>query len=84
MPSRLERKQVQYMGIGTPAANPPAGQFFLYFKADENLYCKNSAGVETLLSGGGVVNNWIPMFSGGLFATNQTFFSNRSSKENQL
>lgn len=36
----------------TPS-NPPSGSNDLYFKADDNLYMLNSAGVETQVNGGG-------------------------------
>lgn len=38
--------------IATPAT-PPSGSNSLYFKSDNNLYMKNSAGTETQVSGGG-------------------------------
>lgn len=51
MSEKIVNKQVQYLGIATPAGNPKAGRFFLYFKADGLLYKKDSTGTETVLTG---------------------------------
>jgi concanavalin A-like lectin/glucanase superfamily protein len=39
--------------IATPTTNPAAGFLRTYAKSDDNLYKKNSAGVEALIGGGG-------------------------------
>jgi Repeat of unknown function (DUF5907)/Collagen triple helix repeat (20 copies) len=44
---------IEQREISTPATNPPAGSMRLYTKADGNYYKLDSAGVETLLGGGG-------------------------------
>ena len=50
MGAKLNRSPVQYLGIATPVGNPPAGQFFYYFKADGNNYRLDSAGNEIQLN----------------------------------
>ena len=38
--------------IATPSRNPPAGTTLLYVKSDNNVYTKNSAGVEVMVGPG--------------------------------
>lgn len=38
---------------GTPVGSPASGYDYLYFKSDDHLYLKTSAGVETQVDGGG-------------------------------
>ncbi len=55
--------------IATPSGNPSSGFTRAYFKSDDNLYRKNSAGGEALI-GGGASNYWtnIVSESGGSLA----------------
>lgn len=49
MSTKIKRSQIQFLGIATPAGDPPAGEFFLYFKADGLLYKKDDTGTETAI-----------------------------------
>lgn len=53
MPEKVVNSEVQRKQIATPAGNPPAGQFYEYYKADGKLYKKDSAGLETEVNAGG-------------------------------
>lgn len=53
MSQKAARSQTQNRAIATPAGNPPVNEFFVYFKADGNLYKKNSAGVESIVNPSG-------------------------------
>lgn len=41
---------LELIGTSTPASNPVAGSFYLYYKADGLLYKKDSSGVESLIA----------------------------------
>ena len=51
------RKVWQAVKISSSPSAPPSGEMLLYFKADEVLYKKNSADVETAIEGGGGATN---------------------------
>ncbi len=53
MSEKLKRNRVQYLGVVTPVDDPPAGQFFEYYKEDGNLYRKDSTGKEFRVEGNG-------------------------------
>jgi hypothetical protein len=72
------------IGIWVKAENPGAGNSYPMQIIDGNeavgkVLTSDALGRATWQTpggGGGSGVNWIPMFSGGLFATNQTFYSN--------
>jgi hypothetical protein len=51
---------LEFIGTGTPAANPVAGSFYLYYKSDGLLYKKDSLGIETALNTGGGESSLTP------------------------
>ncbi len=63
MPEKLVNSEVQYRPVATPGGNPPAGELFMYFKADKKLYIKDSAGVETEVNSGGGGDNNVEVLS---------------------
>lgn len=50
--------------VSTPAGNPDGGFNYLYFKNDDNLYKKDSAGVEVMIGGFGEANTGNNLWSG--------------------
>jgi hypothetical protein len=42
---------INFHQISTPSSTPGSGTNYLYFKSDDNLYAKNSAGVESRIGG---------------------------------